>query len=236
MSIEDQLGRHAREALEEPVPDEPHIDDETLALVADGRAKLKRAQRSHLSRCHECRDVLGVTVALTRDEPAPRTWRWSWALVPAIAAAAALVLFVRADPNDVAYQPRGVTAPDAASVTFLATDAEGRARDLLPGAQLRVGERIGFRYGNPRGARSTLTVLGWDGDRVHWYYPDAPDKAAHAIEEDALSERLPFDFTVDAPGALRLVAAFDVEPGALAAQLRSGGEVDAAELEVRVVE
>lgn len=226
-------------------PEGPHLDDGTLARLAEGRLRPTAAQRAHLVACAQCRDVLGAAaVAVPDTAPEPRRARpWTWWLAPGLAAAcaAAAVVAVPFGPrgdgvvDDVAgYRARGAAdQAEAATVSFLATLPDGRREVLSSGARVPLGARLGFRYGNPAKQARTLTVLGYDGAVVRWYYPQGPGKPAFEIEggPEVVNSRLPFDIQLaqrHRPGKLTLVAAFDVSPDALAAALRAGAVPDDA--------
>lgn len=246
MSLQDDMHTHARAALEDEAKG-PHLGDERLAQAAEGTRPLQRAERVHLSHCAECRDVLAAAVLAAPRPPAqviaPR--RWLRTAVPVLAAAAGVLFMVsRAStpPASSQYQVRGKQGgpAESASVTFLATDQDGRRRDLVQGATLRYGERLGFRYGNPDGAAQTVTLLGWDGQTVHWYYPNEEGGAAMKLEQGpkAQSLRLPWDDKIGPEykaGRLSLFAAFDTDPGVLAQAIRRGKTVSATELRLRVL-
>jgi hypothetical protein len=243
MSLEDNLHTQARTALESEA-EPPHLDDERLAQAAEGTRPLQRAERAHLSRCAECRDVLAAAAVAAPPAPAqvitPR--RWLRVAVPLIAAAAgALFMVSKASPPSVSseYQVRGKPggSAEAASVTFLATDPDGRRRDLVAGDTVRRGERLGFRYGNPSGAAQTLTLIGWDGQTVHWYYPTEEGGPPAKLQQGpkAQSLRLPLDDTIGPgykAGRLSLIAAFDADPKALADRVRRGEAVAGLRLRV----
>lgn len=235
MSIEDDRARQIREGLRGPPADGPHLGDEALAAMAEGRARLGPEQFHHLSHCVECRDVLAVAASVA-PQPRRTARAWALALVPALAAAAGLALALRPGPE---YVARGHEVSERASVTFLAVAADGATRELAGGDTVSQAERLGFRYGNPTGSARTLTILGWDGARVHWYYPDRAGASALVIEggPDAISQRLGFDVMLapdHGPGTLALVAAFDREPDALADALRTGADIGAGALHIEV--
>ncbi len=246
MPLQDDLHTHARAALDDEA-EGPHLDDERLAQAAEGTRPLQRSERVHLSHCAECRDVLAAA-SMAAPRPAaqvitPR--RWLRTAVPILAAAAGALFMVSrgsAPKTTSEYQVRGQQGgpAEAASVTFLATDPDGRRRDLVQGATVRYGERLGFRYGNPNGAAQTVTLLGWDGQTVHWYYPNEEGGAAMKLRggPKAQSLRLPWDDKIGPEyraGRLSLFAAFDTDPDELAKALRRGEAVDATELRLRVL-
>jgi len=229
--LESLLSHHARAALEGPAPATPHLDDGALARLAEGKIRPTAAQRAHLLECLECRDVLGAAAGAVPDlAPEPRR-RFGWAtwLVPgfAAAAAAAVVLFSPAGDRPDGLKARGGdTLGQPASVAFLVTTAKGR-EVLGDGAEVPLSAQLGFRYGNPDGDVDTLTILGYDGEQVFWYYPEAPGKPAFGVKRgpEAINARLPFDIRLaerHRAGKLQLFAAFDVEPEALAQRIEAG--------------
>jgi hypothetical protein len=126
------------------------------------------------------------------------------------------------------WRARGATGPEVedADVAWLATSAGGPPRAPRDGDTVALSERLGFVYGNPSGARRHLVVLGWDGARVHWYYPSAPGEPPQPLQSgpSARGLRLPFDIGLaqdHRPGPLTVVAVFDGDAEALARDLRS---------------
>ena len=211
-----------RDAFGRGVP-EPHIPDEVLADLVAGTSKLRDEHLAHLASCQACRDVLGVELIGRSENISVLSWLRRPSAVAATTALAASIAFaVWMDvPRD--HRSKGQAAPLSADVTIVATNAQGLERELSTGARVYLTERLGFRYGNPSGRYQTITVLGWDGQRIHWYYPAAEDEAPPAIRggKKAMSLRLPFDVKVDdhRPGPLRIVAAFDRSPQKLASDL-----------------
>ncbi|MEQ8280684.1 MAG: hypothetical protein RMA76_39690 [Deltaproteobacteria bacterium] len=197
-----------------------HLDDARLASIADAGEALTAAELHHLARCAECREV---HAALSQTNVVPLRRRRLWLGVAGLAAAAAILIVMR-PAEDAGYRAKGEAQElGVASVALIATSTSGARRDLREGDTIRRGERLGFRYGNP-GDHRTLTVLGWDGDQVHWFYPERASGAPAELESGALNRRLPFDVVIDEElGAeLEVVAAFDADPDTLAEQLRSG--------------
>lgn len=203
-----------------------HITDERFALLAEGGAPLTDEERAHVARCSECAAVVGELIeahgAAPKRRRRPAHWARRGATVALIAAATAAVLVFA--PRD-ELRSKGSSEVRSADVALLAIGPDGK-RDLRTGDTIRPGEQIGFKYGNTEGAHGTLTIAGWDGRRMHWYYPESADGAGEPIRggADAKSVRLPFDIKVDddyQPGALRIVAAFDASPAEVAAALRA---------------
>jgi hypothetical protein len=198
-----------------------HLDDQRIAEAIETRARLSDAEIDHLARCPDCREAW---IEAARSQPIPvtvlRTWR---RLLPRFAAAAAVL--AAAIAGGVVFQSQqfhsrgGPTSIDAPEIALVATDAHGVERDIRSGAQLSLAERLGFRYGNPRGQHHSLAILGWDGVKVHWYYPAEPSDHGEPIHAEPGTVRLPFDialFEQHTPGTLTIAAAFDVDPRALA--------------------
>lgn len=233
------------ETLGETAPTTAHLDDGVLARIAEGSLRPDAQQRAHLADCRECRDVLGIAAAMAPSEvEVRRASRWKWTLFPgfAMAAVAAVAVFMVGDPTSETYRTRGgVDRYTEASVTFLRSDARGRAV-VEAGATVALDAQLGFRYGNPTGEARTLTVLGFDGETIHWYYPERAGGAPMALDRgpDAVSRRLPFDIRLQErhrAGALHLYAAFDVDPDELAAAIvRGAPPPGATHLKIELVE
>ncbi|MEQ9500203.1 MAG: hypothetical protein RIT81_25235 [Deltaproteobacteria bacterium] len=197
-----------------------HLDDARLAQIADAGEALTAEELQHLARCAECREV---HAALSRSNVVPLRRRWVSLGVAGLAAAAAVLIMLR-PTEDTGYRAKGEAHElGVASVALIATSTAGARRDLREGDEIRRGERLGFRYGNP-GDHRTLTVLGWDGYKVRWFYPERASGAAAEIEPGALNRRLPFDVVIDEDfqeGPLEIRAAFDADPDAMAERMRS---------------
>ena len=231
-----------------------HLDDELIErTLSTGRA-WTASQVAHLATCAECRDVVALAArsgAPSGTSLAAGSTPWRPLLAWLGAAAAASMVVVAGTRLGLApalapegYAPKGhdQSGDLAPEVTFLATSAEGRRRDLREGDAVGLDERLGFKYGDPSGGHLTLTILGWDGARVHWYYPEraGAEPVALARRAGALAVRLPEDIALGhahRPGPLTIAAAFDAEPSELAASLRSGGPLPdgATRIRVRVV-
>lgn len=228
-ALEDWLKEEASDLLRAPSPENGHI--ETAVLVAAGAGKsLDAATKAHLLECEECRAVLG---GLLEAPPPHRAQRWlGQLLAPRALALAATVtaglLFVTLPERPPEYSGKGAATSrfEAASVTVLHDDP-GSRRVLVEGDEVPIGARLGFRYGNPTGEAKTITILGWDRRRVHWYYPETADGAPQPLRSgsDVVAERLPFDVLLDGAhraGRLELWMGFDVAPAALATRAKSG--------------
>jgi hypothetical protein len=237
MTDEDHIVRILRDERRSPFEDagddQAHLPDELVAQhVVEGRP-LSDEHLAHFVRCAECRQV--VAVALKEADASARSRRWVRVVAASattLALAAGLAIVVTADTDD-GLRRRGERSALAADLTVVAVDSTSRTRELMDGDRVGVNERVGFRYGNPAGRFSTLTVLGWDGERVHWYYPEKAGGAPARIAagEKALSIRLPFDVKLDdhRPGPLWVVSAFDEDPDALARRVRREGPPEASE-------
>lgn len=234
--LEALLRAHAREGLDGGPPQGPHIDDGALAQLAEGRARPTAAQRRHLSECAACRDVLGAAASAVPEAAAPprRRFDWRFAFAPGLlAAAAGIAIFVLPGDRPDGYARRGGEARyEEASVSVLRI-GDGRREVLGDHARVPLSARLGFRYGNPAGEARTLTVIGYDGAQIRWYYPEGPGEPGFSIQGGAaaVSRRLPFDIRLaerHQAGPLHVWAAFDVEPEAFAAQVRAGGSPKAA--------
>ena len=213
-----------------PPPDDTHLPDERLAAVAEG-SRLTPAERGHLGACSECRAVLAEVGALQPTPPVARPRAqagWVALALGLLGTAAALVVWWRpvgdSRVDSGTYHARGSDAGLAPEVIVLAHDAAGTRRTLSAGASVRPTDRLGFVYGNPAGVHRTLTVLGWDGARVHWYYPERLGDPPVAVRPER-SVRLPFDVGLEdhSPGPLTVVAVFDTDPQALARDLAASG-------------
>jgi hypothetical protein len=219
--LERWLASHREELLTDQSPPGAHVSEAFLIEALQGRKKLDEAALGHLARCSECRHVTRE-LALEVNEDAPVRIR-PLPIIGVLAAAAVLAVLFVSPPRE--YGEKGAPADDAASVTLLAVNKEGVEREARDGATLGLDERLGFRYGNPRGERKTLTVLGWDGRELHWYYPESPNEKPFELRSgsDARNLRLPFDIQLaekHRAGMLRVIAAFDVDPSALARSVR----------------
>jgi len=226
-ALDQWLQRHA-EVLMSDVTDQEHLDDETLAATVNGQHALSIDQLKHLAECSECRAVV-IELGREYSQPALRlspikTWgRWLWIAAPI---AAAVIAMLNIDPNQSSqqdFQHRGaVGATMTAEVAFLVTGEDGVQRDLKAGDSVSLKARLGFRYGNPDGTHKSLTIVGWDGSRLHWYYPETPDGEALTVKT-GINHRLPFDVGLDdhTPGELTIVAAFDLTPEQLAQRVQT---------------
>ncbi len=224
----------------------PHLDDQRIEGAMAAESGFTPPELSHLAACAQCRTVVAMVVSDAEVEaPANNViplWRNKW-VAPALAVAASLtvaVMWQAAEPQEPAYAYKGASVVSTAEVTYLATDTQGNRRDLRPGDTIQIGERLGFKYGDPDGTHRTLTVLAWDNQDVHWFYPDGPGKPAFTLSDDlAVGVRMPFDIELDGDfkaGELTIVAVFDLEPGAAASALRTGALEEANTIRIKVVE
>lgn len=228
-SLEQWLTDEAQHVLRAPSPDEGHLELDALIAIAAGRS-LDTAEKEHLLACEECRAVLG---ALLRSPPHDRAQRWlrrilaPRAIAVAAVAAALLIAIDLSPPTEFASRGGAAARFEAASVTVLRDDP-GARRVLVDGDALPLGARLGFRYGNPAGEAKTVTILAWDGHKLHWYYPQEPDGAPHRLKRAAVAERLPFDVLLDGAhraGPLHLWIGLDVPPTELAAAAKANAAV-----------
>jgi hypothetical protein len=197
-----------------------HLDDGVIAAWIERSEPLSDRAKLHLASCLECREIIG---ALLRERSkVVELPRRRWLAGVAIAASIALVSLLMI-PDE--YRgTKGRTAELSRGVALLAIDARGARRDLEDGSVVRTTDRIGFIAGHPGESEATLTILGWDGKQVHWYYPEKAGDPPHRIASGTIGERLPFDVELSdhAPGALLVAAGFDVDPRALAGMLERG--------------
>lgn len=150
---------------------------------------------AHVSACVECRRYFERHLLLAKLDPkalgaeervarglglaaAPRRRTWALASAAAMAAAIALVVFVRAPDGFVA---RGGKPDDRADVAIYRVS--GGAPKRAEG-RMHAGDALAFAYRNPE-RWTHLLVFGVDETgRVCWYYPKWEDAAAdpRAIE------------------------------------------------------
>ncbi|MEQ9498553.1 MAG: hypothetical protein RIT81_16880 [Deltaproteobacteria bacterium] len=206
--------------------DATHPEPERLAEALT-TSSFTEAERAHLAACAECR---AVVAAALRAEPsnvvslASRRKRLTAITLTALGAAAAVALVLQ-DGATPSYQgTKGSAVELEASVSLLVTDAGGRTRVVFDGGQLGTDERLGFRYGDPAGHHATLTIVGYDGQRVHWYYPERSGDTGFPVEAGARSVRMKEDIELDdhRPGMLRVAVAFDAAPVEVAEALAAG--------------
>jgi hypothetical protein len=219
MKEDAELEALLREHRFENEPKGEHLADDALAAKIDHGEPFTELERAHLVSCRECRNIAGMLLRArpSQAEVVPLFQRRStFAGLAAIAATMALLTWMVSLPPDDDYGRKGSSAQLTAEVSLLATDAAGARRDLASGDRLRTTDRLGFRYGNPAGEHRTLTIVGWDGAKVHWYHPESPRDAAPAIKAgpEAIAVRMPFDVELSdhAPGKLVVMAAFDLDP------------------------
>jgi hypothetical protein len=235
--LEGWLAAHRCELMSaDPAKGEHLVDARLAAVIEHPGTRLEAEEIAHVAACIECQDVL---IHLVRREtpwiPNPIRFGFRRPLIflPAAAALGTLVAFLALSPltrDQFLARGRVDAAGEASEVALLATpsDPQKPKHDLHDGDRVALSEHLGFRYGNPSGGHRTLTVLGWDGAVIHWYYPDHPGGAPLALEfgEAAQAVRLPFDIALSEHhrvGELLIAAGFDVAPEAFAARLESGG-------------
>lgn len=228
----DRILREQNGLFEDSAGEDDHLADELIARHVEQGTALSESNLAHLATCAECREV--VAIALKEADGSDRSRRWvlRTVLASTAVAAAAAIGFVALTGETDGYRSRGADGDLTAEVTFLAVSADGKRRELAKGDSVAKAEQLGFRYGNPEGSHSTLTILGWDGKKVHWYYPAKLGDAAQKIDggKKAMSIRLPFDVKLDDhdAGKLWLVAAFDTKPADLAKRLERDGPPESA--------
>lgn len=215
--------------------------------TSEGTTDELRELRTHLRECAECRRyydrMVELEQALEQNEPVsraqearmlalgapvlelrarPSSWKWK-ALALAAGIAAAIALFPPFAAEDKFRSTSGESPTLASEAIFLAIKPGASPRELRDGATLFAGEHLALRYSNTTSEFQSLTVLGWDGEKVQWYYPSSESGSPQAIASgpDARAVALPLDIRVEAEGALTLVAAFDVTPRHLAEQLKN---------------
>lgn len=228
--IDSLLSERAAEVFQRE-PEGDHLDDELLASRLEHGEALTAPEQAHLANCAECRDVAGHLLRSAPETSAvvvPLSSRRDTLAGLAVAASiAALTVLIALPPKRTDYRGiKGRAKGLTADVSLIVTSADGAKRDVFDGGEIATTERLGFRYGNPKARHRTLTIVGWDGARLHWYYPEKPEEAPPKIAggEKALSIRMPFDVELDdhRPGELTIVAAFDADPRALAEKLKKG--------------
>lgn len=147
------MDRLIRDALEarEPAAPAPCLDPETLAGWVDGAldARARAAVEAHAADCARCQMLLA---AMARTEPAVATGsRWHFGgirwLIPAVAAAAAVALWVEVREPAVAPSPgpsaatTTMTAPPPAAETFrAAADREKAVASIEAPAKTKPSE------------------------------------------------------------------------------------------------
>lgn len=216
---------------------EAHVSDERLA--SDPLPVWTAAETAHFSRCEECRAILADRAV--PKSPANVRLLYPRRLISFAAAAAAIFFGFLIFGRDPGMRSKGGEAITGAELTLIATSSTGVRRDLRDGGTLLLSDRLGFKYGNPDGKYKTISVLGYDGRTIHWYYPDKTSgQTSQPIEKTvAAGTRLPFDIGLaddHRPGQLRIVAAFDADPRVLAGQIERGTPpIDAQIFELEIL-
>ncbi len=248
MNEEKKLEEALRASAENVFQDsnsQKHLEDWELEALVETFKPLSAQAQHHLSECTECRNLVAALLEGQPNEGAKvlplRPLRR--ALIPLIPIAATVALFAVLRPvappkppvNDVTRN-RGLPPKLLAEVTLLAT-LSGVRRDVRTSQTLKLNERLGFKYGNPNGEVKTLTLLGWDGVKIHWYYPEFPQGEAYRLKwgPKVLGIRLPFDIELKEkhkPGPLVVAAAFDADPKAIAEKLRKGALVESNRVKI----
>ncbi|MEZ4474415.1 MAG: hypothetical protein R3F60_27235 [bacterium] len=203
-----------------------HLDDERLAVLAEGRGRLRRAEVAHLARCAACREVAAAVVEAVPAAAVGKRRVWPWLVLPLAAAAAVAVFTLRpAPPPAGEWQVRGGEADvGAPEVAITAEDGTGR-RILADGGRVALGGRLAFRYGNAEGRARRLVVVAYDGSATHAWYPETLADPGFPLKNGVVGEPLPFDVELSPPhrsGPLAIAIAFDQPPAEVAARLRAG--------------
>ncbi|MEZ4469121.1 MAG: hypothetical protein R3F43_32970 [bacterium] len=149
-----------------------HLDDERLAVLAEGRAPAARRGGPPGA----ARPAGRVAAAVVEAVPAAAVGKrrvWPWLVLPLAAAAAVAVFTLRpAPPPAGEWQVRGGEADvGAPEVAITAEDGAGR-RILADGGRVTLGGRLAFRYGNAEGRARRLVVVAYDGSATHAWYPE----------------------------------------------------------------
>jgi len=186
-----------------------HLDALEIGVLSDAE---QTAARTHLGACARCRADLEETRAAAerfRVHVFPRTAGrltrarsiagWKLALGAALAAAVAIVLFVRMRPRDPDAAPRDegpvLAVKGGPSLRAFAL-RDQRVFAVREGMRLVAGDRLRFVV-EPAGL-PYLLVASVDGDgKVSVYYPERGDQ----------SGRLPSEMRNELPDSIRLDAA-----------------------------
>ena len=140
------------------------------------------AIRAHAAGCAACRDRL-LELEATCVHPLPalpraarlatRRRRWLAVAVPAVALAAAILLFVMRDRGD---QPEGGTRLKGRAHLSLFVSHDGELRPAASGEVVAPGDRLQFTYSSDRPI--FLAVLSLDGGgHASIYFPDDDRRA-----------------------------------------------------------
>lgn len=229
--LEEALRDSADRVFQDDSPE--HLEDRVLEAFIENQSPLSAKAQHHLSECTECRSVVAALLEARAEQSAQVIPFWRRAALPILAVAAAVLFAVvvqqpqpKVAPPPSGLHSKGPSPKLKAEVTMLAIQ-KGQRRDIRSGDTMMLSEKIGFKYGNPLSEVQTLTLLGWDGSALHWYYPESPEGAPHRLKQGALAMgvRLPFDIHLQDKhklGTLVVAAAFDSDPKAIAKTLRSG--------------
>lgn len=234
--LEALLSQSAARVFEQST-DEAHVSDERLA--SDPLPAWTKEETTHFARCEECRALLADR-AVSKN-PANVRSLYPRRLISFAAAAAAIFFGFLIFGRDPGMRSKGsAVASGGAELTLIATSSTGVRRDLRSGGTLQLSDSLGFKYGNPEGKYRSISVLGYDGRTIHWYYPENAENPAQAIEKtEAIGTRLPFDIGLKddhRPGKLQVIVAFDADPRVLAAQVERGTPpIDAQIFELEIL-
>src|SRR5262245_10608630 len=125
--LEALLQKHGAEIFDSALS-EGHIADERLTAAPP--PAWSSAELAHLSRCAECRDILGEHVrSLPRSNVIPFRSR----VASILALAAALILGFIVIGRDGSWRGKGGAPGLEAELTVLATNAAGERRDVRAG-------------------------------------------------------------------------------------------------------
>jgi hypothetical protein len=173
----------------------------------------ERAMREHLPECDACRAYYERWLLLSRLDPAapPPETRIARglglpgsrsALLPfsiagaatLVAAAAAILLFVRSGSESIGFTARGGTPRTAVSRVFIYDVQPGKPA-APASASVARGDELAFAYENGA-AKERLMIFGLDEHHhVYWFYPawtsQADNPVAIPIEHDEVRHELP---------------------------------------------
>lgn len=203
------------------------IDDH---FAGHSRPTAERELRAHLTGCTSCSAYYERHMLLARLDPSAASLetrlarglglstrrRWPIVLVPLVATATAVLLFVlgpRAQTEE--FTPRGGTLEERASISVYRLPAGGAP--ILATETVAPDDELAFTYTNPRGW-SHLVVFGVDEHQhVYWFHPlwtDAKENpTAITVETSAIPRELPSAIAHDLDGrTLEVHAIFTDRP------------------------
>ncbi len=209
-----------------------HLSSFTLdALALGALAPGEEAQaRQHLSSCDACgrelkaaqtareefhKSVMPRTLARVHERAGRRRWwtvlnKWALLPVPALAAAALLVVLLRGGAPSVGPGDDAVLATKGSATLRVFANHEGRVFQLRDGSLLAPGDQI--RFVVEPGDLPYLLVASVDGTgKASVYYPF--EAAESGRLDKAITLELPGSIVLDAaPGPERIFALFSREP------------------------